>query len=172
MFVLGAPCAGKTSAATRLRRRDVDVIDTDGEIERLNGGVWPDIETKNEHLLPIVLDLASALPEVVLFNSYMPLDRTLQLKDRGFAIALLDVSASELRRRDRVRLSDEGWSNVEWSDWHQSVITDHLEAGLIDHVIDGERNPDEIVAELIDHIRPHPTTQPLTADAHAIDMPT
>lgn len=94
MFVLGAPCAGKSSVATRLRHCDVDVIDTDDEIERLNGGVWPDIETKNERLLPIVLDIAAALPEVVLFNSYMPLDRTRQLKDRGFAIPLLAASPS------------------------------------------------------------------------------
>ena len=155
LFVLGAPCAGKTTVAARLRCRDVGVIDADDELERLNGGVWPDIETKNERLLPIVLELAAALPEVVLFNSYMPLDRTRQLRDCGFAVVLLVVSDVELRPRDRVRIAEEGWSNLEWFEWHQSVITDHFEAGLIDHVIDGERDPDEIAAERIARIR-HP----------------
>lgn len=56
---------------------DVDVIDVDGEIVRLNGGSWADIGTKNERYLPMVLEAAAALPSVVVFNSYMPLERGL-----------------------------------------------------------------------------------------------
>jgi dephospho-CoA kinase len=37
--VLGAPCTGKSAVATCLRRRGIEVIDTDDEILRLNGGV-------------------------------------------------------------------------------------------------------------------------------------
>ena len=152
-FVLGAPCAGKSTVAAHLRRRGVDVIDVDEEIVRLNGDVWPDIETKNERFLPKILDTAAGRPEVVLFNSYMPPDRTQQLRNRGFGVALFAVSEGELRRRDGVRLADEGWTNIEWFEWHQSVIREHDEAGLIDEVIDGERDPEDISAELIALIR-------------------
>jgi hypothetical protein len=153
LFVLGAPCAGKTAVDARLRCRGVDVVDADDEIERLNGGVWPDIERKNEVLLPMVLELAAARREVVLFNSYMPLDRTRWLRDRGFTVALLVVSAGELRRRDRVRLAEEGWTNIEWFEWHQAVIRDHIEAGLVDDLIDGARDPDDIAADLMAQVR-------------------
>jgi hypothetical protein len=152
LFVLGAPCGGKSTVTTCLRRRGIDVSDADDEIVRLNGGVWPDIETMNERFLPRVLDIAGSKPEVVLFNSSMPLDRTRQHRDRGFVVVLLDVSEEKLRRRDRVRLAAEGWTNIEWFDWHQSVIREHHEAGLID----GERDPDEIAAELIASIRAIP----------------
>jgi hypothetical protein len=154
LFVLGAPCAGKSTVAELLGRRDIHVIDTDDEIVRLNGSVWPDIETKNERFVPIVLETAAALREVVLFNSYMPLDHTRRLRAGGFAVALLQVSEDELLRRDRRRLAREGWTNVEWFDWHQSVITEHCAAGLIDHLIDGERDPAAIAQELIALVRP------------------
>jgi hypothetical protein len=55
---------------------------------------------------------------VILFNSYTPLNHTRQLRDRGFAVALLDVSEEELRRRNRGRLAEEGWTNIEWFEWH------------------------------------------------------
>ena len=153
LFVLGAPCAGKTTIAAELRRANVPVLDTDDEILRHNGGVWPDIETKNTRLLPLVLADAAARTEVVLFNSYMPIDRTQHLRDSGFDVALLEVSASELKQRDDRRLTEEGWTNREWFAWHQTVIREHLDAGLVDHVIDGERDPATIAADIIAMLR-------------------
>jgi broad-specificity NMP kinase len=156
LFVLGAPCAGKSTVAARLRRLGIDVVDADEEILLLNSGVWPDTETKNERFLPRVLDVAGSKPEVVVFNSYLPLDQTRHLRDRGFVVVLLDVSEEELLRRDRVRLAEEGWTNIEWFEWHQSVIREHHDAGLIDDVIDGERSPDDIAAQLLARIRTSP----------------
>ena len=149
LFVLGAPCSGKSTVARALRRSHDAVIDVDDELVELNGGTWPDIDTKNEKLLPLVLEAANAMPSVVVFNSYMPMDRTRWLKGEGFEVALLDVPAEELRRRDKCRFEAEGWTNIEWFDWHQSVIRDHLDAALVDHVIDGSRPTDEIIADLI-----------------------
>ena len=149
MFVLGAPCSGKTTIAGRLRGTGIEVIDTDDEIVRLNGGSWPDIEMKNERLLPLVLDAAVALDEVIVLNSYLPLASTRQLRERGFSVALLDVSDAELRRRDAVRFAAEGWTNREWFDWHQEVIREHHDAGLIDHLIDGEQSPQRVAAALV-----------------------
>jgi hypothetical protein len=156
LFVLGAPCAGKSTIATCLRRHRIDVVNADDEILRLNGDVWPDIETKNARFLRMVLDIAGSKPQVVLFDSYMPLERTRQLRDCGFAVALLDVSEEKLCRLDRRRLAEEDWTNIEWFEWHRSVIREHDEAGLRDDVIDGERDPNEIAAEPIALLRAFP----------------
>ncbi len=148
VFLLGAPCAGKTTLVEPLRSVGITVIDTDDEIVRLNGGTWPDIETKNARFLPQVLDAAAALDEVVLLNSYLPLERTRQLRGSGFVVALLDVDPDELRRRDAVRQAEEGWTNIEWLDWHQSVIQDHRHADLIDQVIDGHQDPEQVARDV------------------------
>lgn len=156
LFVLGAACSGKTTIAVCLRDHGVPVVDTDDEIVRLNGGAWPDIATKNQQLLPLVLESAAALPEVILLNSYMPLDETQRLRDQGFKVVLLDVSERELRRRHAVRLAKQGWTNIEWLQWNQSVIQQHVEAGVVDHVVDGERDVTNVAADLVALIRPGP----------------
>jgi hypothetical protein len=71
-----------------------EVIDVDDEIVRLNGGIWPDIDTKNEQLLPLVLEAAAVRSEVVVFNSYMPIDRTRWLKIGGEQVRSLPISGS------------------------------------------------------------------------------
>jgi hypothetical protein len=50
VFVLGAACAGKRTVCSNLRAHsdlDLNVVDMNDEILSLNGGVWPDIRTKN-----------------------------------------------------------------------------------------------------------------------------
>jgi hypothetical protein len=153
IFLLGAPCAGKTTIAGPLRAAGVTTIDTDDEIVRLNGGSWPDIEAKNERFLPMVIEAAARLAEVVLLNSYMPVERTRQLRDQDFVVALLEVPEDELRRRDQIRLEAEGWTNREWFDWHQSVIREHRESNLIDHIIDGARASDEVTVDVLTLLR-------------------
>lgn len=39
------------------------------------------------------------MDEVILFNSYLDVERTRRLRAAGFCIVLLDVSEAELRRR-------------------------------------------------------------------------
>lgn len=47
LFLLGAPCAGKTMLMLPLRATlTYPVLDMDEEILRLNGGRWPPIEAK------------------------------------------------------------------------------------------------------------------------------
>lgn len=113
------------------------IIDMDDEIARVNGGTWPDIPTKNDVVLPKVLAEVRALANLVLFGS-LPVEPTLELRRAGFHTALLDVSASELRRRHAVRLAEEGWTNVEWFEHEQSVIRDLRAHDAFDSVIDGE----------------------------------
>jgi hypothetical protein len=128
LFALGAPCSGKSTVADLLRsaRHDVDLIDVDDEIVRLNGGTWPDIDTKNEHYLPIVLEAAAARPDVVLAG-------------------LLAVSDAE-PPPGPAQIGRGRWTNIEWFDWHQSVIREHFDGGYVDHVIDGHRPPALVAA--------------------------
>jgi hypothetical protein len=149
VFVVGAPCAGKSTVCRHLRTLGLNAIDMDDEIVGLNGGEWPDITTKNEVLQPKVLEAVIAMPDVVLFNSYMTVERTLQLRQAGFRTMLLDVSESELRRRNDVRLAEEGWTNIEWFDWHQAVIQQLRANHLIDHVVSGEQDATLAAAEIL-----------------------
>jgi hypothetical protein len=155
-FVLGAACAGKTTVCTNLRARsdlDLNVVDMNDEILSLNGGVWPDIRTKNEVLQPKVLDAVCKMSTVLLFNSYMSVDRMRRLRRAGFCTVLMDVSEAELRRRHRIRLREEGWDNSQWFDWNQSVIEELRKRRMFDHVISGEREPAVVAAEILEYAR-------------------
>jgi hypothetical protein len=149
VFVLGAPCAGKTTVAHLLRDTlAVPILDTDDEVVRRNGGVWPDIETKNDVFVPQVLDLASSLDDVLLLNSYALLHWTERLRRDGFTVVLLDLSEAEQARRDERRLAEDGWTNREWFAWHRAVIDDHRKARLIDDIVDGGQPIEQVAAEL------------------------
>jgi shikimate kinase len=155
LFVLGAAASGKTTVAASLRASApaLAVWDTDDEILRLNGNTWPSIEDKNHRLLPQVVDAAARQQEIVLLNSYMPLELALTLKQSGFAIVLLEVSREELRRRHRKRAAEAGWSNEEWLEWEQSAIEELRDQGLLDHVVSGEQPTVDIARRLLE-LRP------------------
>ena len=147
IFILGAPASGKTTIAAQIREvSDVKAIDVDDEIIALNNDVWPDIETKNNILLPRVIDEATKADNVILFNSYMPVKELEKLRDAGFKIVLLEVSEKELKRRHIERQTvTEGWRNEEWFDWHQTIIKELHNKGYIDDVMSGEQTTQEIV---------------------------
>lgn len=147
IFILGAPASGKTTIASKIREvSDVRAIDADDEIIALNNGVWPDIETKNNTLLPRVVEEAINADAVVLFNSYMPAAELDRLKTAGFKIMLLEVSEKELERRHIERqTTTEGWRNEEWFEWHQAIIKELRKKKYIDEVISGEQLTQEIV---------------------------
>ena len=85
--------------------------------------------------------------------AYMPIDLTWQLGESGFKVALLDVAVAELARRDNRRLAEQGWTNRQWFDYHQTVMGEHRDAGLIDHVIDGERDSATVAADILALLR-------------------
>ncbi len=147
--MIGVACAGKTTVARHLRESsDLDVVDMDDAIGRLNGGVWPDIPTKNNVVLPKVLAEVRAMSDVVLFGS-LPVEQTQELRRDGFRTVLLDVSEEELRRRHALRLTEEGWTNVEWFDYEQSVIRNLRDHDVFDHVISGEQSVASVADRLL-----------------------
>jgi hypothetical protein len=149
LFILAPPASGKTTVSVHLRTvSDIRVMDSDDEILRLNHNIWPDIKTKNEVFLPKVVEAATKLDNVILLNSYMPIELADKLKEVGFTFVLLDVSGEELRRRHQARLAEEGWSNEEWFDWHQNVIQELRDKGFIDHIVSGEQAPGEVARQI------------------------
>ncbi len=150
LFIAGAPCSGKTTLVRLLRNvHGLNAVDMDDEILRFNGGTWPDIETKNKVVKPAAMKHVLAMPEVVLFCSYMSPDHLRQLRSSGFTIVLMEVTEAELRRRDANRLEEEGWSNIEWFEWNQAALREIRESGFVDEVISGERTPAAIAEEIL-----------------------
>ena len=149
-LVLGAACAGKTTLCRHLRTVcGVNAIDTNDQILRLNDGVWPTIERKNDVLLPMALASVIGMREVVLLNSYMPVHLMVEVRQAGFQTLLLNVSEAELRRRHELRLTEEGWTNAQWLDWNQKHLRELLHDDLFDHVISGEQNVESVAAEIL-----------------------
>jgi hypothetical protein len=62
---------------------------------------------------------------------------------------LLEVSEAEIRRRQAVRLTEEGWTNVQWFDWNEAIIQELRGADLVDYVISGEGEVASIAAEIL-----------------------
>lgn len=154
LFVVGVPCSGKSTVAACLREEfGLNAVDVDDQILRLNQGVWPsDLETKNEVLLPKVLNEALEIDEVILFNSYLFPSHAALLREAGFRILLLEVPEAEIRRRDAVRFKEEGWTNIEWLDWHRSVIGELRADGFIDDVIAGNRAVGAVAEAISDYV--------------------
>lgn len=123
-------------------------MDLDDELTRLNGGTYPDIETRKTVVAPRALAAAAALSNVILLHSTLGPDDVRALRDTGFTTVLLEVSHDELRRRHSVRLREEGWTNEEWADDNRALITELRHLSLFDHVIDAERTPAVVAADL------------------------
>jgi len=149
LLVIGPLCAGKTTVARHLRSGPVAIMDFDDELVRLNGGTYPDIETRKTVTAPLALANASAMTDVILLHSTLDVDDVRTLKAAGFTTALLEVSPSELRRRHRVRFEEEGWTNEAWFDDNQVLMNELRQQGLFDHVVDAERDPAVVAAALV-----------------------
>jgi hypothetical protein len=126
----------------------LNVVDLDDEIVRFNDGTWPDIPTKNTFVLPKALAEIRAMPDVVLFGS-LQLEPIRELRQAGFCTALLDVPGTELRRRQEIRLADEGWTNVEWFEHEQHLIGDLRSHEVFDHFIDGQQAVGSVARDIM-----------------------
>jgi hypothetical protein len=149
LLVVGPICSGKTTVARHLRSGSAAVVDLDDELVRLNGGVYPDIETRKTVIAPQALANACAMAEVILLHSTLAPSDVLKLRAAGFTTALLKVSEVELRPRYKSRLDAEAWTNEAWFDDNQALIDLLRRQRLFDHIIDGERDPATIGADLM-----------------------
>ncbi len=123
-------------------------MDLDDELVRLNGGTYPDIATRKTVVAPQALANVAAMPDVIVLHSNLTPDEMQALRTAGFVTALLEVSPPELRRRHKVRLAEEGWTNEEWFEANQALI-DSLRSDVgFDHTIDGEQDAASVAAQV------------------------
>jgi hypothetical protein len=136
MFLLGAPCAGKTTLIKALREvLDCPVLDMDDELLRLNGGIWPSLHLKRG-LSSLVIDEASRLGDVVLAYSVVDDEQLGALIAAEWVICLLDLPEEVMRDRADERLAREGWTNIEWLPFHLDTIEDLRARKVFSHVVD------------------------------------
>lgn len=150
LLVIGPLASGKTTIARHLRSTTATIVDLDDELVRLNGGVYPDIDTRKAVVAPRALAAAAVLSDVIVLHSTFDPDDVRALRDAGFTTVLLEVSRDELRRRHRVRLREEGWSNEDWADDNRAQIAELRRLSLFDHVVDAERPPADVAIDLLE----------------------
>ncbi len=150
LFLLGAPCAGKTTLTTALRATlTYPVLDMDDEILRLHGGTWPPIEAKRR-LARQVIDTASRHDDAVLAYSLLDREQLGVLEDHGWVVCLLDVPEAVLRERAEQRLEHEGWTNIEWLPLHLRNIEELLVQDAFAQVLDATLPVSALVEALLE----------------------
>jgi len=150
LFLLGAPCAGKSTLVGALRREvSHPVLDMDAEIRELNGGSWPPIAHKRE-LSMRVTRRAGELERVVLTYSRLDREGLDELRSRAWCIALLDLPEALMRARAIERERREGWSNIEWLPDHLENITWLRDLGAFDRVLDASAPVHVLVQDVLD----------------------
>ena len=137
MFLLGAPCVGKTTLVAALRELvGCPVLDMDDELVRVNGGTWPDLGTKGALSSQVIAE-ASQLDPIILAHSRVDEEQRSFLTRSGWVIALLDAPEAVLRARADERLVRDGWSNVNWLPGHLRDIEELRAHRVFSYVFDG-----------------------------------
>ena len=148
MFLLGAPCAGKTTLVPLLRGvLGCPVLDMDDELLRLNGGTWPALHAKRDLTSQVIAE-TTRLDRVLLAHSYLDDDQLGWLRSSGWVIGLLDLPEAVMRSRAEERLARDGWTNIEWLQFHLQNI-EHLHAlQAFTHVYDATLSATTLVEAL------------------------
>ena len=145
LYLLGAPCAGKSTLVPALRWwLECPVLDMDDELLILNGGVWPDLGIKRA-LTDRVIAEASRLDDMVLAHSMVDDEQLASLVGTGWSVGLLDAPEEVLRSRAAERLVRNGWTNVEWLPMHLSLIEDLRSRQSFSYVFDATLPTEQLV---------------------------
>lgn len=149
LLVVGPNGAGKTTVSRQLRAAGLPVVDLDDELVRLNGGVYPDDETRKNVVAPQAWANVKAMPKVVVLHAVLTPEEVSGLRSAGFTTALLEVAEPELRRRHQKRLAEEGWSNEEWLHANLALIESLREHDLFDHIIDAQQEAVAVAKDVL-----------------------
>ncbi len=149
LLVIGTQLSGKSTIAKYLREHtDLHTSEVDEEILAANNGIWPrDNRYKDEVLIPAIYERVAKQESVVFFANYFtPLSQVALFKDNGFKVVQLQLPYSEMLRRNKQRMENEGYEDA--TQWLMGQIENHkeiYEAGLVDRVIDATLPTAEIV---------------------------
>jgi adenylate kinase family enzyme len=153
IFIFGAQCSGKTTVVNYLRKNSsLPLVEMDEEIMKLNHGAWPqDADYKEHVLVPKVLLAISEMPAILFFENHMNVERTKQLKQAGFSVALLEVSKAELLQRNQQRIKKQGYDDAaKWIEMQLKDIEQLKSHELIDFSIDGTQSTQLVANKILD----------------------
>ena len=151
IVILGAQCSGKTTLTRHLREHtDLNVVESDEELKRLNGGEYPSDDTlKHKTLLPkIETDVANS-ESIVFLTSHFDTERLKKAKENGFKIVLLESDLETLKQRNTHRVENEGYDDAsKYLEFYLRTYEELKEEGLIDKVVDADQPIEDVAKEL------------------------
>ena len=150
LIILAPSCGGKSSLMRYFREKtDLHIAETDEEVMKANGNVWPDDELKNKILVPKTTREIITRENVIYFASYIPSDLLIEAKTGGFKVAVLEVPIEVLRKRNIKRMEVEGYDDV--SPWFEAQLNDFrnlAKDGIVDFSIDANQEIEKVAQEI------------------------
>ena len=152
LIILAPSCGGKSTLMRYLREHsNLDIAESDEEVMGANNDIWPsDHDLKNKILIPLITKEIIKSDSVIFFASYIPEDSIREARDKGFKVALLDISMEELIQRNKKRMAQENYQDA--TPWFAMQLDDYEQlkkSGLIDTKIDGAKNVEKLSKEII-----------------------
>jgi len=152
LIILAPSCGGKSTLMRYLREHsNLDIAETDEEVMKANNNIWPsDHDLKNKILIPLITKEIIKSDSVIFFASYIPEDSIREARDKGFKVALLDISMEELIQRNKKRMAQENYQDA--TPWLEKQLENYNQlekSGIIDTKIDGAKNVEKLSKEII-----------------------
>ena len=152
-LIIGTSLTGKTTLVKYLRDNlHMEVQEIDEELIRLNGGTFPEMEHKNNVLIPKIKQEVLNKDKIIFFANvhyYTPED-VASARQRGFKIILLSIDRGELEARNQHRVENEGYKDQSpWLDAQLQRQKEIEDGGLVDRVIETNRPVEDIAQELV-----------------------
>jgi len=145
-----APSAGGKSTLMRYLRKNSDlvVVEIDEEIMKANNNTWPTDEEYNK-LIPQITAEVISRENIIFFMKDIPIELVKQAKQSGFKVVLLKLTLEQLLGRNKNRMLEEGYEDA--SMWFKDQLEELDiigQEGLVDMIIDGNLDTEEIAKEI------------------------
>jgi GTPase SAR1 family protein len=156
-IVIGASTSGKTTLLGRIRgKMSLIMEESDDVLTAMNGGVYPkDDNYKMKILVPKMVDDVLAQKEILFFSNthYFTNEDLKKAREKGFKIIQLGVNKKEMLNRNIYRVDNLGYEDLSrffksMTDYQKKIF----EEGLVDKVLDGAGEVDDLAIELQDYL--------------------
>jgi hypothetical protein len=147
-----APSAGGKSTTTRYLRdnTDLNIVETDEEVVRANGGEWPETGKDKELVYRTAKQIIDR-DNLVYFMKDMPLELLREAREKGFTVINLSLSLDDLLERNEKRIREEGYQDASrWFEGQLRQLEEYRELGLFDYEIDASQTVGKIAEEIVD----------------------
>jgi len=156
-IIIGTSLSGKTTVIRYLRNNyDFNVREIDEELTKINNGKFPkDAKKKQDVLAPKVIKQILSSQNVLFFTNtdYFSDQQITDAKKLGFRIIQLDLKLSDLKKRNKYRIENEGYNDM--NQWLVGMVKYQeriFKKGLVDQKINATQSTPEIVEDLLDYL--------------------